>query len=73
MMRPLGQYPLDELKLVYRLLHEQLDKNEALVDSELLQELQHLLQARARAEGVDVTLHAQWATWLNDGVKLHVV
>lgn len=73
MMRPLGQYSLDDLKLVYRMLHGQLERNSALMDSELMHDLQHLLQARARADGVDVTLHAQWSTWLNDGVKLHLV
>ena len=37
------------------------------MDSGLLLDLQTLLQARAAAEGVDVSIHAQWAAWLNDG------
>ncbi len=63
-MKSLDQYPLAELKLIYTLLHEQLTRHMALMDSELLQDLQGLLQKRATADGVDVSLHAQWAAWL---------
>ena len=66
-MKTLDQYPLDELKLIYRLLHEQLTRHMALMDSELLQDLQGLLQTRARADGVDVSLHADWSAWLAAG------
>ncbi len=65
-MKSLDQYPLAELKLIYRLLHDQLTSHMALMDSELLQDLQGLLQKRARADGVDVSLHAQWSAWLAD-------
>jgi hypothetical protein len=37
------------------------------MDSELLLDLQTWLQAKAGDEGVDVSIHAQWAAWLNDG------
>ena len=37
------------------------------MDSELLQDLQTFLQSQAREAGVDVSVHAQWAAWLNDG------
>jgi len=69
-MKPLDQYDLDELKLVYLCLHAALPGNPALMDSELLQDLQTYLQRAARAAGVDVSHHAQWATWLNNGVIL---
>ena len=71
-MKPLAQYPIDELKKLYLVLHGQLPEHPDLMDSELLHDLQILLQSCARDEGVDVTHHAQWATWLNGGVKLHI-
>lgn len=66
MSRDLDDYPLPDLKQVYRLLHERLAQHPALMDSELLHDLQTLLQRRARNEGVDVSLHEQWAAWLED-------
>jgi hypothetical protein len=66
-MKPLEYYPLSELKLIYRQLHALLPDNPELMDSQLLQDLQNHLQAVARTEGVDVTHHGQWATWLNEG------
>ena len=49
-----------------RLLHAQISEQPELMDSSLLADLQTLLQTRARADGVDVSLHTQWAGWLND-------
>ncbi len=69
-MKPPDQYSLDELKLVYLCLHAALPDNPPLMDSELLQDLQTHLQQMAKANGVDVSHHAQWATWLNNGVLL---
>jgi len=69
-MKPLDQYNLDELKLVYLCLHAALPGNPHLMDSELLQDLQTYLQRMARSDDVDVSHHAQWATWLNNGVVL---
>ena len=66
-MKPLDQYPLAELKTLYRLLHDQIAQHPELMDAELLDDLQSFLQTRARADGVDVSLHAQWAAWLSDG------
>ncbi|MGB5442504.1 MAG: hypothetical protein WBN57_07750 [Gammaproteobacteria bacterium] len=66
-MKPLDGYELTDLKRVYRTLHRQLQEDFELMDSGLLLDLQTLLQARATAEGVDVSIHAQWAAWLNDG------
>ena len=72
-MKTLDQYSLDDLKRVYRHLHNQLQEDFELMDSDLLQDIQTLLQSRAREEGVDVSVHAQWAAWLNDGVQLRSI
>lgn len=69
-MRSLDQYSLAELKLIYQLLHQALPGNMELMDGELLQDLQTYLQQQASAAGVDVSLHAQWASWLNNGTTL---
>ncbi|KPK37907.1 MAG: hypothetical protein AMJ69_09885 [Gammaproteobacteria bacterium SG8_47] len=69
-MNPLDNYSLPELKLVYRLLHAQVQAHPDLMDSALLTDLQTLLQARARADGIDVSLHDQWANWLSEGSVL---
>lgn len=72
-MRSLEDYPLEELKLVYRVLHRNLQEELELMDSELMQDLQGYLQQKAREAGVDISVHAQWATWLNGGVNLRSV
>jgi len=69
-MKTLADYNLGDLKLVYQLLHQQLPSHPALMDSELLQDLQTFLQQQARDDGVDVSLHAQWASWLNNRTVL---
>ncbi len=66
----LAEYPLDELKTIYQILHSQITQHPALMDSELLEQLQRYLQHQASLDGVDVSLHAQWATWLNGSAKL---
>ena len=66
-MKTLEQYEASDLKRIYRTLHGQLQQDFELMDSELLHDLQTYLQAQAKADGVDVSLHAQWAAWLNDG------
>ena len=63
-MKSLETYPLSELKLVYTLLHSQVLEQPVLMDSTLLQDLQSYLQAQARNEQVDVSLHAEWDAWL---------
>jgi len=64
-MDSLNQYTDSELKLIYRILHENLASNPELMDSDLLNDLQTLLQQKARQDGVDVSLHSQWAAWLS--------
>ena len=63
-MKLTERYALGELKEVYRVLHAALPEHPELMDSALLEELQRELQAQATKEGVDVSLHAQWAAWL---------
>lgn len=66
-MKSIDTYELNDLKRIYRTLHGQLQQDFELMDSALLQDLQTFLQAQATAAGADVSLHAQWAAWLNDG------
>ncbi len=66
-MKPIDEYQLTDLKRIYRTLHGQLQQDFELMDSELLHDLQTWLQSRAGDAGVDVSVHAQWAAWLNDG------
>jgi hypothetical protein len=69
-MNPFSQYPLDELKLIYSLLHGALQEQPELMDSALLHDLQGYLQAAAKQAGIDATIHAQWASWLAGGPQL---
>jgi len=61
-------YPLDELKLVYRVLHSRLASHLDLLDSGFFADLQTCLQRRAQADGVDVTDHGAWDAWLGNEV-----
>jgi len=69
-MKPLSEYAISDLKLIYQLLHERLPTDPMLMDSDLLQDLQTYLQQQASNDGVDVSLHAQWSSWLNGGTTL---
>ena len=66
-MKSLEDYEVSDLKRIYRTLHAQLQQDFELMDSGLLLDLQTWLQTKAGAEGVDVSIHAQWSAWLNDG------
>ena len=66
-------YTPAELKLVYRLLHQQLAGHPALMDGTFLDDLQSHLQKLAQAEGVDIADHGQWDAWLgNEAVSCAV-
>ncbi len=65
-MKKLDSYPLNELKLIYRVLHAQLPQHMDLMDAEILADLQRYLMQKAQAEEVDVSLHQAWAAWLNE-------
>ena len=63
-MTNLNDYPLSELKLIYSLLHSQVLEQPALMDSQLLHDLQTFLQSQASQDNVDVSTHSEWAAWL---------
>ena len=63
-MKNLNEYPISELKLIYSLLHSQIIEQPALMDSDLLHDLQRLLQSQATQDNVDVSTHSEWAAWL---------
>lgn len=58
---------IEDLKLIYRVLHQHLNDHLELLDSPLFSSLQETLQQAAFAEGVDVTDHGQWQSWLAQG------
>ncbi|RKZ92269.1 MAG: hypothetical protein DRQ43_09230 [Gammaproteobacteria bacterium] len=65
-MKTIADYSIIELKLIYGLLHANVQSHFELMDSELLSDLQKHLQITAASEGVDVTHHAQWKAWLDN-------
>ncbi len=60
-MKTLRDYPIQELKLIYQLLHA----NVKLLDSKYLQDLQQHLLQQAEISGVDISQRTSWANWLN--------
>lgn len=64
----LGVHSVDELRLVYRILHRHLAKHPELMDTHFLIELQSFLHDRARADGVDTADHGAWDAWLRNSV-----
>ena len=65
-MKNLNEYPLAELKVIYSLLHSQIMEQPALMDSDLLQDLQRFLQSQATQDNIDVSTHSEWAAWLSN-------
>ena len=65
-MKTLNDYSLTELKLIYNILHANVQNHFELMDSELMSDLQNHLQNMAAQDGIDVTHHAQWKAWLDD-------
>ena len=63
-MKDFSTFQIDELKLVYRVLHRNLMENMELMDTDFLQGLQSWLQFRAGRDGIDIADHAQWDAWL---------
>ncbi len=59
-MKTLNDYSLTELKLIYNILHANVQNHFELMDSELMSDLQKHLQTMAAQKGIDVTHHAQW-------------
>ena len=67
-MQDFSAFQIDELKLVYRILHRSLMEHMELMDSDFLEGLQTWLQFRAGRDGVDIADHAQWDAWLGGQV-----
>ncbi len=65
-MKAITDYPITELKLIYGILHANVQAHFDLMDSELLSDLQQHLQNTAAEEGIDVTHHTQWKAWLDN-------
>jgi len=63
-MRAIQTYTPTELKAIFRILQSQLLSHPELMDSDFLTDLQRHLQKLAQENGVDVSDHGQWATWL---------
>ncbi len=63
-MKTFADYPLKEMKLLYTVLHKSVPQHPALMDVKWLFDLQHYLMLQASNEGIDVTLHTEWAAWL---------
>ena len=59
-------YPIQELKIVYRILHANLAKNTELMDGNFLEDLQKHLQKQAQSEGIDIGDHGAWDAWLGN-------
>jgi len=62
----IGAHDLEELKLVYRVLHRHLAKHTELMDTHFLIELQNYLHKQASADGVDTANHSAWDAWLGN-------
>ena len=62
----LGSHSLEDLKLIYRVLHQHLAEHVELMDSQFLLDLQSYLQEQAAADGVDTTHHGAWDVWLGN-------
>jgi len=67
-MKTLKNYPIEELKLIYQLLYLHLTGHQSLLESQLLEDLQHYLLIQARQDGVDISNHSAWSQWLTRGV-----
>jgi len=62
----LGAHSIEDLKLVYRVLHRHLAEHRELMDTHFLIELQNFLHRVASEEGVDATNHGAWDAWLGN-------
>ncbi len=57
---------IDDMKLIYRVLHRHMGEHVELMDSTFMDELQTALQRKAQAEGVDIGHHGAWDLWLGN-------
>ena len=57
---------IEEMKVVYRVLHKHITENLELMDSMFLENLQSTLQEKAQKEGIDIGHHSAWDLWLGN-------
>ena len=57
---------IEDMKLVYRILHRHIGEHLELMDSAFMDELQIALQKKAQKEGVDIGHHGAWDLWLGN-------
>lgn len=62
----IGAHAIEELKLVYRILHRHLAEHPELMDTHFLIELQNFLHRQASKDGVDSSNHGEWDIWLGN-------
>lgn len=62
----IGAHTVEELKLIYRVLHHHLSEHVELMDTHFLLELQSFLQRQALADGIDPSNHGEWDAWLGN-------
>lgn len=62
----IGSHSLEDLKLIYRVLHQHLAEHVELMDTQFLLDLQSYLQERAAGDGVDTSHHGAWDVWLGN-------
>jgi len=63
-----AHFELNEMKLIYRVLHQHLLEHPELMDAEFFEGLQRWLQTIAGSQGVDVADHSQWDQWLGNQI-----
>jgi hypothetical protein len=67
------KYSLDDLKVIYRVLHRHLTEHTELLDNSFFEDLQRHLHRAAQADGVDIGDHGAWDAWLgNEAVSCAV-
>jgi hypothetical protein len=64
MLKNLSEYPIDELKLIYHVLHTNMPQQPQLMGSYLLQDIQAQLLQQAKEQGVELNSPQQWSDWL---------
>ncbi len=62
----IASHDLNELKLVFRVLHRHLGQHPDLLDTHFLIELQRFLHDQAISDGVDIADHSAWDRWLGN-------
>jgi len=62
----IASHSLEDLKLVYRVLHKNIAAHVELMDTHFLIELQSFLQEQAAGEGIDPSHHGEWDVWLGN-------